>query len=171
MKRSRCGKLLCDSQTRKRAAIQLKPGQVNSSCLVPFVRFYSKTAHLALGCAYQYQKPPLCPAESVLKSFLLTTMASLTWVLLLLLSVSRLARSEENFKNNWIEPDGNKNDFEQTFYVGDTLNIQWAGWDSWYIETFMENSTQANLYVVAWNADVSSFFRILKCTQSLPTNY
>jgi hypothetical protein len=93
-------------------------------------------------------------------------MAHLTWLSLILASVFQLVLAE-NIQTHWQVPDGTLLDFEETFYNGDTLGLQWTGWDSiWTDDTI--DTTIANLYVAAWNFNVSDYSRILSCTQSRP---
>ena len=89
-------------------------------------------------------------------------MANSAWVWLLLVSVFLLVQSvAEDFQHHWLVPDGSKDDFSETFYNGNSLRVQWAGWDPWFIKNNLNGATEADLWVVAWNADVSSFHRYL----------
>lgn len=100
-------------------------------------------------------------------------MVTLTWVWLLFLLVLQVARSDETDRNNWIVPDGsNEKDFQKTFYNGDKVQLQWAGWDSYYTDSLLDGSPQANLYAVAWDEQDADYVRPLSCTQyPAPNNW
>jgi hypothetical protein len=94
-------------------------------------------------------------------------MATLKWAWVLLLSVVKVAQSDETARSNWIVPDGsNEKDFQQTFYNGEKVHLQWAGWDSYYTDSLLDGSLKANLYVVAWEEKDADYIRPLACTQS-----
>lgn len=67
----------------------------------------------------------------------------------------------EDFQDHWLVPDGSKADFSETFYNGDSLRVQWAGWDPSFVKRNLNGANNANLWVVAWNSDTSSFSRYL----------
>lgn len=94
----------------------------------------------------------------------LSAMANLAWVSLLLILGFQLVLSAETYRDHFVVPDGSKDDFSQTFYNGDTLNVRWAGWDFRWTDQFMDGVTKASLYVGTWNSSVYSYNRILSCT-------
>ncbi|KAJ5173347.1 hypothetical protein N7492_005940 [Penicillium capsulatum] len=87
-------------------------------------------------------------------------MAQLAWVLLILAAAVQVVRgADEDFQIHFEVPDGSKEDFEVTFYNGDTENLKWAGWTQGWIDDYMNGIKSATLYLVAWNADVSDYQR------------
>ncbi|KAJ5337431.1 hypothetical protein MYU51_017413 [Penicillium brevicompactum] len=97
-------------------------------------------------------------------------MGNVAWVWLLLISVSQLAQSSETARSHWQRPNGDDKNFKETYSIGDSLQIQWAGWDSSYTNQWMNNETKANLYVNAWNSDYSSFSKILTSSNDISTH-
>ncbi|OJJ03365.1 hypothetical protein ASPVEDRAFT_42880 [Aspergillus versicolor CBS 583.65] len=95
-------------------------------------------------------------------------MATMTWVWLLLLSVLQVVRSDETARGNWIVPDGSSDkDFQETFYNRDKVHLQWAGWDHYYTDILLNGSTQANLYVVAWEEKDANYSRLLASSRNV----
>ncbi|KAJ5348450.1 hypothetical protein MYU51_016931 [Penicillium brevicompactum] len=66
----------------------------------------------------------------------------------------------EDLQSHFQTPDGTLVDFTETFYNGDTLDLQWTGWDSYWTDQTIGTAT-ANLYVASWNFNVSDYSRIL----------
>ena len=90
-------------------------------------------------------------------------MANLEWIWLLLFSLSQLVQSDEYPVDNWQTPNEHMADFKETYSVGDTIIIEWAGWDSFYTENLMQNKTKANLYVNSWSDEETTEPVILAC--------
>ncbi|CAI7613061.1 unnamed protein product [Penicillium viridicatum] len=87
-------------------------------------------------------------------------MAKLSWIWLLLISVSQVVRSDGTRRDRWVKPNGeNIENFKERYYIGDTLNIEWKGWNTTETEGFvMKNGeTRAKLYVRAWDPGYSSW--------------
>ncbi|KAJ5468490.1 hypothetical protein N7475_006242, partial [Penicillium sp. IBT 31633x] len=60
--------------------------------------------------------------------------------------------------------------FEETWYIGDTIHVRWAGWNSTFTSDLMDNTTEAQLYVVAWNPDYSSYSSLLSSKRDISTD-
>lgn len=73
----------------------------------------------------------------------------------------------EDLQSHFQIPDGTLVDFTETFYNGDTLELQWTGWDSYWTDPTIGSAT-ANLYVASWNFNVSDYSRILACKNRCP---
>lgn len=92
----------------------------------------------------------------------LSSMAYLAWVSLFLISLSRLVLSD-SAQDHWIAPDGSQDDFSLTFYNGDTLDIQWIGWDSTWTDPYLNGVTVANLYLTSYYGYNYSDFLSMYC--------
>lgn len=101
-------------------------------------------------------------------------MAKLSWIWLLLISVSQVVRSDGARRDRWVKPNGeNIENFEERYYIGDTLNIEWKGWNTTETEGFVmkDGETRAKLYVRAWALQYSNWSDFRTCTQSSPLNH
>jgi hypothetical protein len=92
------------------------PGQSISPCLTQS-KPHPAFSHVI--CVFQRLSNPI---RTTMRSLCVSWyLASYCWI------ASTLAA--ENTNNQFSEPDGSLNDFDQTYTVGDTLNIKWrAGW-------------------------------------------
>lgn len=98
-------------------------------------------------------------------------MAKLAWIWLALISLFQVAYSKETDRSHWVVPDGSKDgNFLSTYYVGDSIRVEWVGWDSSFTDRLMANSEEGNLYVNAWNSNYSSFVKIISCMGFLTTS-
>lgn len=94
-------------------------------------------------------------------------MANLSWVWLLLISVSQVVRSAEPARERWNTPDGNDDNFKETWYLGDTVKLSWSGWDKVQRDRTIEGLDEAKLYVNAWNPDISTWSKVITGKQAL----
>lgn len=98
-------------------------------------------------------------------------MANLAWVWLPLIAVLHVVHAE-TARSHWQVPNGHSGiNFEETWYIGDTIHVRWAGWNSTFTSDLMDNTTEAQLYVVAWNPDYSSYSSLLSCMRSPIAGY
>lgn len=102
-------------------------------------------------------------------------MANLSWIWLFLISVPQLVRSDGSRRERWEKPDGkNAENFKETYYLGDTIKIEWKGWNTTESTRFIDKDTNepmAKLYVNAWNPDYSTWFENLASMQSPAPNH
>ncbi|KAJ5932633.1 hypothetical protein N7516_007122 [Penicillium verrucosum] len=96
-------------------------------------------------------------------------MANLAWVWLLLISVSQVAQSASG-RTVWRTPSGNNKDFVTTYYIGSTLTIDWSGWDPSVLDRDMNGTSEADLWVNAWNTDFSTWSKKIS-TSTIDVSY
>ncbi|KAJ5158122.1 uncharacterized protein N7500_007773 [Penicillium coprophilum] len=96
-------------------------------------------------------------------------MANLAWISLLLISVSQVAQSKLA-RNVWRTPSGNNKDFVTTYYIGSTITIDWSGWDSSFLNEDMNGTSKADLWVNAWNINVSTWSKKIS-TSTIDVSY
>lgn len=102
-------------------------------------------------------------------------MANLTWIWLLLLSVCQVVRGDGSARERWEKPDGkNPDNFKETYYLGDKIEIQWKGWNTTESKKFVDTDNDkpmAKLYVNAWNPDKSTWYDNLASMPSPALKY
>ncbi|KAJ5615421.1 hypothetical protein N7537_000535 [Penicillium hordei] len=94
-------------------------------------------------------------------------MANLSWAWLLLISVSQVVQSAEPARKRWNKPDGNDDNFVETWYIGDTVKLSWSGWDKDQRDRTIEGLDEAKLYVNAWNPDYSTWSKVITANASI----
>lgn len=70
-----------------------------------------------------------------------------TVLLSLLIFISRTVVAQIAPDSHWIEPDGSKADFSETYTTGDTITLSWGGL----------NKSMSDLWVTSWHPTENDF--------------
>lgn len=89
------------------------------------------------------------------------------WVLLI--SVSQVVRGDGARRDRWVTPKGEAMEYsEKVHQLGDTLNIEWKGWNLSETKGFVteDGQTKAKLYIKDGYGEFMTWSHYCTCIQS-----